>query len=182
MKGVARLTLSLVLLLTQVATTFAGPAFTLCISPKGHECIEAPWMTCTCCQDNDGPSQDSQTSPVDGDDKKICQTEARCSCQNDDGNPLPPVLATAPAASAFPTWQGQPCRCKHVPLVNAQDSQQPVVKRITVDDRQVLDHLLFATATSQLFCFSPLRHAVVLLPIPPPSGHLLAISCTVLRC
>lgn len=184
MKGVARQTLSLVLLLTQVATTVAGPAFTLCISPKGHVCIDAPWTACTCCQDDGVPDPDGRTEGVvDGDDWKVCRSEKLCSCHR--GHDDPPPTATAQARPADPdavTAHAKPCRCKHIPLIVVQGGQQPAVERTPVDDRHSFDHLMPAPVTSFFGGFSTARDAVALLPLPPPSGHLLAISCTVLRC
>lgn len=176
--------LSLVLLLTQAATTVAGPAFTLCISPKGHTCIDAPWTVCNCCQDDGVPDQDGPApGVVDGDDKKVCEAEKRCSCRRGHDDPPAAAITNDPiAAPVSVISHGQPCRCKHIPLIVAQDSQSPAVERTPVDDRHALDHLIPAPVTSFFGGFSTERDAVALLPQPPPSGHLLAISCTVLRC
>lgn len=168
----------------QAATTVAGPALTLCISPKGRVCIDAPWTTCTCCQDDDVSDQHGQIQPVvDGDDNKVCQSEKRCSCRG--GHDDPAAAPTTQVRSADPDTvmaHTRPCRCKHIPLMVAQDGQQPVVERTSVDDRHTFDHLLPAPVTSLFGGFASSRDAVALLPQPPPSGHLLAISCTVLRC
>lgn len=176
--------LSLVLLLTQAATTVAGPAFTLCISPKGRVCIDAPWTTCTCCQDDCVPDQVGQTqAETAGDDEKVCKSETRCSCRC--GHDEPPSATTTKVPHADTdalVAHGQPCRCKHIPLVIAQDGQQPAVERTSVDDRHSFDHLMPAPPPPFFGGFSTARDAVALLPQPPPSGHLLAISCTVLRC
>lgn len=184
MKSVASQTLSLVLLLTQAATTFAGPAFTLCISPKGRVCIDAPWTKCTCCQDDGVPDQDGLTQcVVDGDEEKVCQSENRCSCRRGHDDPPPSAITQArPAERDAVLARGQPCRCKHIPLIVAQDGQQPPVERPTVNDRHAFDHFMPVPVASLFGGFSSSRDAVALLPQPPPSGHLLAISCTVLRC
>jgi hypothetical protein len=182
MKGVARQTLSLVLLLAQVATTVAGPAFTLCISPKGHVCIDAPWTACTCCQDESDPDQDDQCRGEVGGDDKVCKSEKRCSCRCGHDDPPPAATPTAPSDPDSVIAHGQPCRCKHIPLIVVQDGQQPAVERTPVDDRHSFDHLMPAPVTSFFGGFSTARDAVALLPLPPPSGHLLAISCIVLRC
>lgn len=177
-------TLSLVLLLTQAATTVAAPAFTLCISPKGRVCIDAPWTNCTCCHDDCVPEQDGQIlGVVDGDDERVCQSDQRCSCRC--GHDGPPPTATTQVRPADPdavSAHGQPCRCKHIPLIVAQDGQRPAVERTSVDDRHSFDHLMIAPVASLFGGFSSSRDAVALLPQPPPSGHLLVISCTVLRC
>lgn len=184
MQSVARQTLSLVLLLTQAATTFAGPAFTLCISPKGRVCIDAPWMACTCCQDDGVPDQHGQPQRVvDGDEENVCHSEKRCSCRC--GHDDPPPTATTQARPADPAAMiacGHPCGCKHIPLMVAQDAQQPPIERTSVDDRHALDHFMPGPVASHFGAFSSSRDAVALLPQPPPSSHLLAISCTVLRC
>ncbi|MBY0457796.1 MAG: hypothetical protein K2V38_10695 [Gemmataceae bacterium] len=171
------------LLLTQAATTVAGPAFTLCISPKGRVCIDAPWTTCTCCQDDGVPDQDGQlrAAVTVQEEDKACQSERGCSCRC--GHDNPPATAQAhPADTDALIAHGQPCRCKHIPLMVAHDAQQPAVERTSVDDRHSFDHLIPAPATPFFGGFSSLRDAVSLLPQPPPSGHLLVISCTVLRC
>jgi hypothetical protein len=175
--------LSLVLLLTHAATTVAGTAFTLCISPKGRVCIDAPWTTCTCCKDDGVLDQDGHTQAVgDGHEEKekICQSDKPCSCHN---NPSPnPTPRTRPADPDAEIAHSQPCRCKHIPLIVAQDAQQSAVERTSVDDRHSFDHLMPAPVTPFFGGFPTARDAVALLPLPPPSGHLLAISCTVLRC
>ena len=172
------------LLLTQAATTVAGPAFTLCISPKGRVCIDAPWTNCTCCQDDGVPDQDGQLQVVVGDDdEKVCQSEKRCSCRCGHDDPPPTVTTQArPTDPDSVIAHTQPCRCKHIPLVVAHDGQPPVVERTPVDDRHSFDHLMPAPVTSLFGGFSTARDALALLPQPPPSGHLLVISCTVLRC
>lgn len=172
------------LLLTQTSTTVAGPAFTFCISPKGHTCIDAPWTTCTCCQDDGIPHQDGLTAGVvDGDEKKLCESEKWCSCRRSNDVPSHVAPNQAPPADSDPVIaQGQACRCKHIPLLIAQDGQQPAVERTPVDDRHALDNLMPVAATAFFGGFATARDAVALLPQPPPSGHLLAISCTVLRC
>ncbi|MCE9561331.1 MAG: hypothetical protein K8U57_04695 [Planctomycetes bacterium] len=176
--------LSLVLLLTQAATTFAGPAFTLCVSPKGHTCIDAPWTVCDCCQDDGVPDhQGGPTRGVADDNKKVCESEKRCSCRCGHDSTLPTAITQdRPADPDSVISHGQPCRCKHIPLIVAQDGQQPTVERTSVDDRHSFDHLMSAPVASPFGGFSPMRHAVALLPQPPPSGHLHVISCTVLRC
>lgn len=173
------------LLLTQAATVVAGPAFTLCISPKGRVCIDAPWTTCTCCEDDDVRGQDCQQQGVVAaqEEANVCQSEKRCSCRC--GHDEPPSTATTqarPADTAAMIAHGQPCRCKHIPLMIAQDSQQPAVERTSVDDRHSFDHLMPVPVASFFGGFPTARAAVALLPQPPPSGHLLAIACTVLRC
>ncbi|MEO2090916.1 MAG: hypothetical protein ABGY75_15660, partial [Gemmataceae bacterium] len=97
---------------------------------------------------------------------------------------LPPTSTTRarPADSDAVIAHGQPCRCKHIPLIVAQDGQKPSVERATVDDRHAHDQFLSAPVGSHFGGFASARDAVALLPQPPPSGHLLAISCTVLRC
>lgn len=176
--------LSLMLLLTQATATIAGPAFTLCISPKGRVCIDAFWTTCTCCQDYGVPDPGVQPrGAVDGGERQGCESETRCSCRRASDDPSHAASAQAPPADSDPVIaHEQPCRCKHIPLVVAQDGSQPAVERTSVDDRHVLDQLLPDAAASVFGGFTPSRHAVALLPLPPPSGHLLAISCTVLRC
>ncbi|MBA4189375.1 MAG: hypothetical protein C0467_15370 [Planctomycetaceae bacterium] len=175
--------LSLLLLLTQAATTFAGPAFTICISPKGHTCIDAPWTVCNCCQDDGGPDhRDGPTwGVVDDDDKKVCESEKRCSCRCGHDEPTAAITTDPIAAPVSVISPGQ-CLCKHIPLIVAQDGQYPAVERTSVDDRHSFDHLMPAPVASPSGGFSPSRHAVALLPQPPPSGHLHVISCTVLRC
>lgn len=176
-------TLSLVLLVTQAATSVAGPTFTLCISPKGHVCVDAFWTTCTCCQDYEVLDRNGQIQGVvDGDDEKVCQSEKRCSCRCDHDDPPPNVTTQVrPTDLDFVSAHTHPCRCKHIPLV-VHDIQQPAVERTSVDDRHSFDHLIPAPVTPFFGGFSTARDAVALLPQPPPSGHLLAISCTVLRC
>lgn len=180
--------LSLVLLLTQAATTFAGPAFTLCVSPKGHTCIDAPWTVCDCCQYDGGPDhqpdhQDDPTRGVADDNKKVCESEKRGSCRCGHDESLTAAITTDPMAAPFSAIShGQPCRCKHIPLIVAQVGQQPAVEPISVGDRHAHDQFLTAPVASLFGGFLPSRDAVAILPQPPPSGHLLAISCTVLRC
>lgn len=181
MKSVVRQTLSLVLLLTQAATTVAGPAFTLCISPTGRECIDTPWTTCTCCRDDGTPAPANLPPDAAGDDK-LCRSEERCSCHGGRGEASAATPPSAPSDPDSATWNGHPCRCKHIPLMVAGEGQQASAERISVADRNALDQFLPAPVTSPFGGFSPSRHAVALLPLPPPSGHLLAISCTVLRC
>lgn len=182
-KAVTRKVLSLVLLLMQAATTVVDPAFTLCISPKGHVCVDAPWTTCTCCQDDDVPDQVGQPGVVVAEeDEKACQSEKRCSCRSGHDDPLPTAITQAHSADTAVIAHAQPCRCKHIPLVVAQDNQQPTVERVTLDDRHTHDQFLTAPVAPFFGGFSTARDAVALLPQPPPSGHLLVISCTVLRC
>lgn len=181
MYPVVRQTLSLMLLLTQAVTTVTGSAFTLCISPMGRECIDSPWTTCTCCRDDGLPDPQYPLPGVAG-DEKLCRAEQRCSCHIGHGEVSADTPTSAPLAPDAATWNGHPCRCKHIPLIAAGESQQPSAERIPVADRHVLDQFLSAPVTSPLGGFSASRHAIGLLPLPPPSGHLLAISCTVLRC
>ncbi len=181
MKGVVRQTVSLVLLLTQVAATVAGTAFTLCVSPKGRVCIEAPWTTCTCCQDERVADQDDPCRGDAGGDDKVCESEHLCSCRCDRDDRPPAATYAVPTDPDSIISHGQPCRCKRIPLIVAKDVQ-PTVERATAADRHALDQLVPAPAFSQFFCFSQSQRAVTLLSLPPPSGHLLAISCAVLRC
>lgn len=179
----ARRVLSLLLVLTQAATMFAGPAFTLCISPKGHVCIDALWADCTCCQDESDPVPDTQIRGSVDDSVMVCGSEKRCSCHC--GRDDPPPSTTLKAAAADPVaaiWHGKPCRCEHIPLLVAPDGQQPVVERTAGHDLHGFDQLLFTPTISQFGGFSPSRNGVALHPIPPPFGHLRIISCTVLRC
>lgn len=171
--------LFLVLLLTQVATTFAGPEFTLCISPKGCVCIDSVWDSCTCCQDDCYADQTCQTP---GADDKANLTEQQCSCRcgyNDSSSAALTATSTYPASL---DWNGQPCRCQHIPLLVTLDGQQPVIERVTLDGRQFLDSFVPIPSTSIVLFSATSRSTDAILPIPPPSGHLLAISCTIFRC
>jgi hypothetical protein len=181
MNSVVRQTLSLVLLLTQAVTTVTGSAFTLCISPMGRECIDTPWSICTCCRD-DGTFDPANQPPSSAGDEKLCRAEQRCSCHLGHDEVAVATPTSAPSSPDSASWNGHPCRCKHIPLITAGEGQQASAERISVADRHVLDQFVSDPVTSPLAGFSPSRHAVTLLPLPSPSGHLLAISCTVLRC
>lgn len=177
---VTRQVLSLVLLLTQAATTFAGPVFMLCISPKGHVCLDAPWTDCTCCLDDCLPNQGDPCGGETGDEAGESAHGCACHCVGE--GPALASMPTAPSEADSAVTQGQPCRCKHVPLIVAQGDQQAGVARAYGQVEYDFTQAHLATATSQFACFTRSRHIVALLPLPPPSGHLLAISCTILRC
>jgi len=180
MKFVPRLALSLVLLLAQAATTIAAPACTLCISPNGQVCIDAPWADCTCCSAGCSPPRDNSPGVVSGDDEIACQTEHSCVCQCGHDNHALAALAAASGDSDSEAWQQPLCQCLHIPLIVAQDSQ-PASERSTVEDRLVKVSLPLPMAAA-FACFFPVQHVAAPLPLPPPSGHLLTIACTVLRC
>jgi len=161
-----RRVLILVLLATQVATTLATPALVICISPKGHVCIETIWNDCQCCEEEDCHHPCLSQS----DEEEGCEC---CAAEH----------AAVPATSEFgmPMWNGKPCPCQHIPLVVEQPSRVTLTDRSLMVSRLVLDWFpaLQASVANPLLAFNSLTYSA---HHPPPAGHLLLLSCIVLRC
>lgn len=189
---VVRRVLTLFVLASQVAATFAAPAISVCISPKGHICLDTIWNDCTCCQEEDcqegctccNASTASGAPSGAANEDEDCQDGCACTGQHEGRSPpTAAVAALAVQAPDSPTWNGKPCRCKHIPLAVEQPSRVPqVVDRPLVESRLLLDWCsgLNAVVVNPVAPFDPLTN---LSHHPPPlPGHLLSLSCVVLRC
>ena len=180
MKVLMRRVLSLVLLLTQAATTFATPAFSLCISPTGHVCIDTPWNECTCCQDEEDDEPVRSSTEVAPSRQVIDEEDSDCCRSSHCESKLPPG-AGLPSGDPPTTWKGKPCRCTHIPLVVVQDADQVSTARAVAVDRSPLSDGIMPADCGPVFRIEATCVPFSRLPHPPPS-HLQAVACTVLRC
>lgn len=178
--------LSLVLLLTYNTATFAGSAFTLCISPRGDICVDAIWITCTCCEHEDFSSENKHTYFVASavqNQEHICDSQTRCLCHLQHNNRLTTTnIHNKPTHTNADISSKQPCQCKRIPLIDPQDNHHTLVESALADVQHIIDSLVSAPVISNLSRSLLGRKMVVFRPQPSTSNFQNIVSCVILRC